>query len=62
MEWISIKDKPPPNGWILIAYRYYADPNILCSYFGLHIDGNFSSAGLQRDVTHWMPLPEPPVP
>lgn len=59
-EWISIKDKPPPNGWMIIAYKYYADPKILRSDFGLHVDGKFTCGGLVRDATHWMPLPEPP--
>ncbi len=60
MDWISVKDKKPPQGWIIISYKYFADPKILCSDFGLHIDGSFTSGGLKRDVTHWMPLPEPP--
>lgn len=61
MEWIKLEDKKPPNGWMIIAYKYFADPNILCSDFGLYIDGEFTSASIKRDVTHWMPLPQPPM-
>lgn len=28
--WISVKDKQPPYGWMLICYKYYADAKILC--------------------------------
>lgn len=62
-EWISVKEQKPPEGWLIIAYRYYADPSILQSDFGLHVDGKFTSGGpimLERDVTHWMPIPKPP--
>jgi len=60
MEWIKLEYKKPPNGWMLIAYKYYADPNIICSDFGLHLDGEFTTDGIKRDVTHWMFLPEAP--
>lgn len=60
MKWISVKKKKAPQGWLIVAYRYYADPKILCSGFALHIDDDFIEAGLKRDVTHWMTLPEPP--
>lgn len=59
-EWISIMNEEPPQGWIICTYRYYADPKILCSGFCCHIDDEFIDAGIKRDVTHWMPLPEPP--
>ena len=59
-DWISVKDRKPGNGWLIICYKYYADPSILNSDFGLHEDGVFISGGLIREVTHWMPLPSPP--
>ena len=59
-EWININDKKPPYGWMILSYRYFADPKILCVDFGLHMDGIFTSGGVIRDVTHWMPLPKPP--
>ena len=62
--WKSIKDFPPPNGWLIIAYRYYADPEVLCSGFCLHQDGVFRDFNLNnnliRDAVFWMFLPEPP--
>ena len=60
MKWISIDEQKPPYGWMLVVYRYHADPKILCSDFGLHTDGTFIVSGVKRDVTHWMPIPPPP--
>jgi Protein of unknown function (DUF551) len=61
-EWINIKDKKPPNGWLITAYKYYADPSICRVDFCLHFDGKCFSemGGVQRDATHWMALPPPP--
>ena len=65
-KWISIKNKLPDNEEIFLVYRGEAkDPEIELGlwnknkekfeyydneYYGYKID----------DVTHWMPLPEPP--
>lgn len=59
-EWISVKDRKPPDGWMIFAYTYYADPKILQVDFGLHVDGIFTTSGIQRNVTHWALLPKVP--
>lgn len=56
-QWVSVEDELPPKGEIVIAHY-----------------GNFSSVGLtfacwdgkgwkqeERDITHWMPIPLPPM-
>lgn len=61
MEWISVKDRFPKNNEeCLVAFKY--SPNYayeLATYIS-----NFRKficwTGIRRDVTHWMPLPNPP--
>jgi len=57
MEWISIKDKLPEiNEEVLVMDRDFMD----FAYYnseGQWIDREFIDLD---DVTHWMPLPEPP--
>lgn len=60
-EWISVKDCPPPEGekpflvfskWghiSIMRRRGWGDPDWLAGGYLLG-----------RDITHWMPLPEPP--
>lgn len=54
-EWISVKDRlPEKSGYYLIwtEHSYY-----LIGFFSSNIDnGKWDWI----DVTHWMPLPEPP--
>ena len=60
MEWISVKDKlPPEDEWILFCSEdQYID-------MGMSLDGIFCIPDLnylqRNNVTHWMPLPEPPM-
>ena len=57
-EWISVKDRLPE----------YGDGNVLIAYKqgGIYIDSwdeeyeEWDDAGIDDDITHWMPLPEPP--
>lgn len=63
MEWVSVKETPPEDDQeCLIAFKHYEDYVFdLGTYRAL--DESFISwndFGLQRDITHWMPLPEPP--
>ncbi|KKN21397.1 hypothetical protein LCGC14_0925820 [marine sediment metagenome] len=77
MKWISIrKQKPPLDTKVLIFQRfkhgsiikigeYVEIPNKKLSKFGSRIqreEDGIVCAGYPLDnVTHWMPLPEPPI-
>lgn len=61
MEWISVKENPPPsNIWVLcfngsVHIKFY-EPCLF--YDGDH---HFNRPlGMIDEVTHWMPLPSPP--
>lgn len=63
-EWISVDEKLPENGQVVLFYQ--KDGFIYCAeYFagnalmspGWFIDNDSWDA---KEVTHWMPLPEPP--
>ena len=61
-EWISVKDRLPEIGRSVIVYNAPAKCAAEAMYKG---EGRFLqfrwSARLQEhEVTHWMPLPEPP--
>ena len=61
-EWIPVKDRLPEIGRSVIAYNAPAKCAAEAMYKG---EGRFLqfrwSARLQEhEVTHWMPLPEPP--
>lgn len=64
-KWISIKDKQPHHGQRVVYYfkevgvhvgRYYVEQD----EDGFHHVFTGPSGFLTDDVTHWMPLPEPP--
>lgn len=60
-EWISVKDRLPAVGEKVLTLSKFGhiSDRYLHEYGGGLI---FSPDGLKpgRDVTHWMPLPEPP--
>ena len=66
-EWINISDKAPEDGQRVIYYfkplgmfmGHYERCKGEAALYGTHC---FESAHgfLTDDVTHWMPLPEPP--
>ena len=59
-EWISVKDRLPENDSCILIYD--GDVGICIYYKGKFQD--FDENGYpfeKRYVTHWMPLPEPPV-
>jgi len=67
MEWISVKDILPKNGQVFLTYCSSAERDwevCVCKM----IDGKICDMGNDIwnedytfwDVTHWMPLPEPP--
>ena len=59
MEWISVKDRLPPEYVKVMCYLEDGDYTV-----GYLFDKEENEWNLQSDVgtvTHWMPLPEPPV-
>jgi hypothetical protein len=63
-QWISVKDRlPEQSGYVLTCYGDYHIINVF-SYSKKHRAFNahdcLPTAENNVDVTHWMPLPEPP--
>lgn len=61
-KWISVKDRlPSHNEWIL---AFDGEKMCVCwfdlSYHDYLFMFGMSSSQQFRNVTHWMPLPEPP--
>lgn len=56
-DWISVKDKLPTLCEEVIVY--FSSGRVTVSE--MFYSGNFSLEGLYGVVTHWQPLPEPPV-
>jgi hypothetical protein len=58
MEWISVEDKMPEPDRLVIVKGGVA----VFRKWGVWITmtGRDSGKPIQWDVTHWMPLPEPP--
>lgn len=63
MEWISVKDKMPNDGCdVIIAFKWrggQSNWSEIGRYDELK-DEWYNGDGNLREVTHWMPLPEPP--
>lgn len=68
-EWIRVEDRLPEIGDKVLIY-FGAIDNILMATVGVDYDGNVIFFGYYRDcyscdhaedITHWMPLPKPPV-
>jgi len=65
MEWISVKDRLPKEYTYCLIYCPQSFPKnirVLSASFyeddkTFHCDANEE---IHEDVTHWMPLPEPP--
>ena len=62
-EWISVKERLPEDGKVLCvrkseAFRGRRYVDILNVDHGYFMDGAFVVS--DGNVTHWMPLPEPP--
>ena len=64
-EWISVKDGLPREGEDVLVFGYWHEKfQPLMCYLSPHRKGEWFTtvAGQQvYEVTHWMPLPEPPV-
>lgn len=62
-EWISVKDRLPEDGVSVLAICFYKEKRrMLVCYMSKKNVGNWYTkvAGQRVQVTHWMPLPEPP--
>ena len=63
-EWISVKDKKPDCGISVIGVLKDPDglpPVSECFYISSEFDNPyFPLFGSIQEITHWMPLPEPP--
>lgn len=54
-EWISVEDRlPVPCTWVLVYIEYYMGVDFITA------SGEWCKHPWQN-VTHWMPLPEPPT-
>ena len=61
MKWISVKDSQPERGQRFLAYTKFRD-RIEVLQMRTWGEQGWAVGGLQlgKDITHWMPLPEPP--
>ena len=57
LEWISVKDRLPVEGSYILAYSEHGSGYSICVKYYRH-KRFWNSKG--EEVTHWMPLPEPP--
>lgn len=65
-DWISVKDRLPEDTKAVLVWT----PENLCMYTGylrdtmgrLAVWAHFGGMGgtINKEVTHWMPIPEPP--
>lgn len=65
MEWISVEDRLPQNFEHVLAYAIENEdfPFLDARFFeASHYNGRWTECvdTCLIDVTHWMPLPEPP--
>lgn len=59
MEWISVKDRLPETGKnVLVVVKGEVHEGVLGMVFWTVPN---AESYCNKDVTHWMPLPEPPV-
>lgn len=57
-QWISVEDELPPRNILVITCDGQGNTNLLM----LAGNGRWydKAVGLHRNITHWMPLPQPP--
>ena len=66
MKWISVKDELPKHTG---SYIVCTDKNAVCTAkwyrelpTGLRYENpHWNSGRLDKHITHWMPLPQPPI-
>jgi Protein of unknown function (DUF551). len=65
-EWISVKDKVPDEGKLVLCAGskggYFLGVNYICPQMNdcVSIYMDVTNARIGRNATYWMPLPEPP--
>lgn len=59
MKWISVRDRLPKGERVLVVDE---ESWIFCGFYEEGIWENTAGDEAGVEVTHWMPLPEPPVP
>ena len=64
-EWISVKDRLPDNTNVVLVYdlRISRGINVPKIRFGFYFGNTWhrsEGTGWKIDVSHWMPLPNPP--
>jgi hypothetical protein len=73
MKWINYQDIKPKEGSKIIGYgivsgEIYGDSNIKTVESGIYNKNGYIDLPsdayycILKDITHWMPLPEPPIP
>lgn len=60
MNWISIKDRLPENNILVLTYSQGGNTVDLGYYHGKWAGGWTIGLSSGVNVTHWMPLPDPP--
>ena len=64
MEWISVKDKMPRINEVVLVYdKFIEDVSIgyISEFLGYRVVWIIDyGQSVSDEVTHWMPLPEPP--
>jgi len=58
MEWISVKDRLPEMGQLVVVLRNLGDG---ISIYGTHWNDEDLKYMDWNNITHWMPLPSPPT-
>lgn len=60
MQWVSVDERLPDQ--YVDCLVYHKDHLCYNIYIGCVVDGRFSIHGFDghSNITHWMPLPEPP--
>ena len=59
-EWISCEDRLPDIGQSVLTNHSEIEIYNTCLYLGKWFESLETGDDLTPDVTHWMPLPEPP--
>ena len=62
-QWISVKDRLPVDGvWVLVYINHDNDKSMIEIDIDKQKNGKWFifSPTIKSNITHWMPLPEPP--
>ena len=61
-EWISVDDRLPEHGDVVLCFMKFGEQRILQwdNVSSLWLGYGHGDDWQKADVTHWMPLPEPP--